>query len=309
MAIAALLVSLSSGRTALAAFHRGDIIVSTVELVSVDPTNGAVYTGTIRQFAPDGSLVAQLFSTENGIASDLKFSPQGILHGAAGLNVLRFARDGSMLSPLVAPTGDPTDGVVSLAFTRAGVLFAPTQYGKVLKFGSDGSFQGVISAQTTDISWTDLSPDQCTLYLLMVQIGRLDVCGGTSLPPLSTQLGDFGRTLLTLPDGTLLASTNHSDMYRLRPDGSIMRHYATHAVAYGRDLSPNFVWVSLGSQFAKFDLQNDVIAVGPFNTGAGGIVGIAVVDADVAAIPTLFPLLLAFLALAVAVSALLRLRT
>jgi len=260
IAIAALLISLSSGQTALAAFHRGDVIVSTEVAGFFDPNGGTPGTGIVRQFAPDGSLVAQLFSQLDGGPSDLKFSPQGVLHGAAGRSILRFAPDGSMLSPLVAPTGDATDLMESLAFTRAGVLFATTQYGTVLKFGSDGSFQGVIAGQSGAPTWADLSIDQCTLYRLRAQIGRLDVCGGALLTPLPAQLGDFGRTLLVLPDGTLLASTDHADMYRVRPDGSIMRHYATHALAFARDLSPNFVWVSLGAQFAKFDLENDVIA-------------------------------------------------
>ncbi|MEA2236267.1 MAG: hypothetical protein QOC81_991 [Thermoanaerobaculia bacterium] len=143
----------------------------------------------------------------------------------------------------------------------------------------------------------------------MNQIGRFDVCHNTMLTPLSAPLGDTGRTLLVLSDGTLLASTFFADMYRVGTDGTILRHYATHAVPFGRDVSPNFVWVSFLGGAAKFDLQNDVIAAGPFDVGTGTISGIAVVGADVQAIPALSPLVLALLALAAAIAALLRLRT
>ena len=305
IAIVALLVSLLSEQAALAAFHRGDIIVSTVILNFVGP-NGSSYTGTIRQFAPAGSLISQFYSQENGGASDLKFSPSGVLHGAAGTAVLRFANDGSMLSPLVAPSTSYL--ITSLAFTRSGVLFATTQGGEVVKFAGDGSSLGLISGQSQAPTWADLSIDQCTLYGLTVQIRRLDVCGGTLLVPLTPPLGDFGRTLLVLPDRTLLASTSHADMYRVRSDGSILRHYATHAVAFSRDLSPNFVWVAVGARFAKFDLENDVIASGPFNTDAEGIIGITVVDADAQSIPEFSPVVLMLLVLVVVAFALSRLR-
>jgi len=102
-------------------------------------------------------------------------------------------------------------------------------------------------------------------------------------------------------------------MYSLGRDGTILRHYDTHARAYARDLSPNFVWVSFGRTFAKFDLQQDIVVSGPYDSGvtgfSAGISGIAIVGDDVAAIPALSPLSLAFLALTVAISAIVRLRT
>ena len=299
----ALTVSLSTLPAVSATFRPGDIIVST----SMDnPPDQFGFTGRIRQFAPDGTLIQEFFSSGVTGAADLKFSPDGILHGAAGQVIFRFANDGTMLAPLQAPS--PAYFLVSLAFARSGDLYATTYDGRVLKFGRDGSAPVVVSAQTSSLTWADLDIDQCTLYRFRAEIGRLNVCTNTVLAPLPTQLGVLGRTLLVLPDGTLLASTAQSDMYRIATDGTVLRHYATHAIAFSRDLSSNFVWVSLGSQFAKFDLQNDVIAAGPFDTGAGEVGGIAIVGADVAAIPALSPILLALLALAVATSAIVRLR-
>jgi hypothetical protein len=294
-----------------AVFHSGDIIVSTGTADAPDIVNAVTYS--IRQFAPDGTLIQEFYLHDSGVdgigAADLKFNPQGILYAAAGPVVLRFANDGSVLPPFAGPSTD--DPINSLAFARSGDLFATTYRGAVLKFGSDGTYH-LVSGQTDAPTWADLGIDQCTLYRFRAEIGRFDVCTNTLQAPLTTELGDSARTLLVLTDGTLLASTAHADMYRIQPDGTVLRHYGTHAVAYARDFSPNFVWVSLGLQFAKFDLQNDVIAAGPFDSGvrgfSAGVVGITIVGADVQTIPTLSPLLLVFLALGVAVCALVKLR-
>ena len=59
---------------------------------------------------------------------------------------------------------------------------------------------------------------------------------------------------------------------------------------------------------AKFDLQNDVVAAGPFDPGLYAIAGIAIVGAGVATIPATSPLLLALLACLLAACAIIRLR-
>ena len=308
IAALALIVSVWVTPAAFAVFHPGDIIVGGV--VVRDVGVGVQYTGKIRQFAPDGSLIQEFYSGD-GYTVDLKFSPSGILYGAGGNIVFRFANDGSMLTPLIARPYQ----MKSLAFARSGDLFATTGDGAVVKFGSDGSQQGVMPLGTDGSAWADLGMDQCTLYFCSsLHIGRFNLCNNTILPLLPTTLEHSGYTLLVLPDGTLLASTNRREMYHIQQDGTVLRRYSTQAIAYARDISPNFVWVGSGVGFAKFDLQNDVIAAGPFDHGivggiSAGITGIAIVGADVQAIPALSPLLLALLALAVAIAALLRLRT
>jgi hypothetical protein len=288
-----------------ATFRPGDIIVAgAVEGDGFFPT----LTGKIREFAPDGTLVQEFYS---GVAVplDLKFSPSGILHAAGGGSIIRFASDGSLLAPLLGPS--PGYFMHSLAFDRSGRLFATTVGGSVLRFGSDGSQQGVISLPgVLDTEWADLGRDQCTHYHIrspLPQIGRFDVCTNTSLAPLPTTLDDFGLTLLVLSDGTLLVS-GYDGLYRIKEDGTVLRHYGTLAIAYARDTSPNFVWVVTHNKVAKFDLQNDVFATVPFDAGVDNIFGIAVVGADVPTIPALSPLLFMFLGLVLASVAVLRLR-
>ena len=160
--------------------------------------------------------------------------------------------------------------------------------------------------------WADLGRDNCTLYHFGVpglDIGRANVCNNTILSPLLTVLNDFGRTLLVLSDDTLLVSTDHGDMYHIKNDGTVLRHYATHAIAYGRDSSPNFAWVVTVGNVAKFDLQDDVFVSVPFDAGVGVVSGITVVGADVQGIPVLTPRLLMFFGLVLAVSAVMRLHT
>ena len=288
---------------AAAAFREGDVVVAGY----VGDGVFAPAVGKIREFAPDGSLV-QEFSKS---AFDLKFSPAGVLHGASGGGVIRIASDGTLLTPLLAPTPEVLHW---LAFNRAGELFAATPYGSVVRFGGDGSARGTIMLPgVSNTEGIDLGGDQCTLYYLRrppPQIGRYDVCTNTSLAPLPTVLGDTGRTLLVLVDGTLFVTGFHGDMYRISADGTVLRHYATHALAYARDANPNFIWITTGaSSFAKFDLQNDVLAAGPFNAGVDDITGIAIVGADVQSIPILTPYLLVFFGFVLACAAALRLRT
>ena len=305
--ITALIVALWTPAAISETFHIGDVIVSTV--IANDP-NIVPFKGAIRQFGPDGVMIREVFAGDY-TAADIKFSPQGILHAAAGSAVLRFTSDGSALFPLQALSAVYV--IQSLAFSDSGELYATV--GDALKFGPDGDQQAIIPLQTQS-RWADLGIDQCTLFHLRgspISIGRFDVCNHLLLTPLPTQLGDSGRTLLVLRDGSLLASTSHSDIYRIGQDGTILRHYTTHAVAYARDISPSFVWVALGQKFAKLDLQNDVIVAGPFDSGPigmfGSISGIAVVGADASTIPALSPMLLALLALGVAIFAILRLRS
>jgi hypothetical protein len=290
-----------------AAFHTGDIIVGGV--ITTQIGDSIEFTGKLRQFAPNGSLIQEFYSG-NGATGDLAFNSAGVLYGAGGSIVFRFANDGSMLSPLIAFPYS----VGCLDFDKFGNLFATSGEGYVVKFGSGGGLQSVTTlAPNNIISWADLGPDRCTLFYrsgFATQIARFDVCTNTVLAPLQTQLTDSSFTLLALPDGTLLTSTSHGDIYLIAQNGTTLRHYGINGIAYARDLSPNFVWISTGIGFAKLDLQSGALVAGPFSPGPGGVTGIVVVgaDADAASIPTLSPLLLALLALAVAVSALLRLR-
>lgn len=284
-------------------FRTGDLIIA----FTVGDGFDVPATGKICEFSPDGLLV-QEFYAGGVLAFDLKFSPSGILHAAGGSQILRFASDGTPLTPLHGPSGD---FMFSLAFDRNGRLFATTLYGRVVRFGADGTLLGGTSLSgVLDTKWADLGADQCTLYHLrnpLPQIGRFDVCTNTSSAPLATTLGDSGRTLLVLADGTLLVSGYAGEMYRVRQDGTVLRHYATHANAYARDSSPNFVWVNTGAKVAKFDLENDVFATVPFDAGVGVVSGITVVGADVPTIPALSPLVLTLAGLILAVSAVARL--
>ncbi|MEA2235967.1 MAG: hypothetical protein QOC81_691 [Thermoanaerobaculia bacterium] len=303
--LVSIVLFLWSAADAIAAFHAGDIIVSSIDIG--DPL--IFWKSSIRQYGPDGTLIQELYNMDFASPTDLKFSPSGILHVAGGSVVYRFASDGSMLTPLTAP---PTRIMKTLAFDHSGNLFATSGDGYFLKFNSQGSQQGVTSLGTSSSQWADLGNDQCTLYHFtnsIGQIGRFNVCSNTMLTPLQTPLTGSGVTLVALSDGTLLASTVQRGMYRIQQDGTVLRHYATSGIAYARDLSPNFIWINSGPGIAKFDLQNDAIVVGPFDPGTGGISGIVIVGADPQAIPSLSPLFLALLALAVAISAILRLRS
>ena len=300
----ALAVALCTLTPAFAAFRPGDIIVA--GLIQSGPFS---FSGKIRQFAPDGSLLQEFYSIDDGFTRDLKFSPQGVLHTALGPSILRFSNDGSQLVPL---TASPSSfSFYSLAFARSGDLFATTAFGSVVRFARDGTQQSVDSLGTGTSQGADLSPDQCTLYharLPSPSVGRFDVCTHAILSPLPIALAGGQQTLLVLPDGTFLVSMVPPAMYHVRQDGTLLQLYTTHAIAYARDTDPNFVWVSTHGGLAKFDLRNDVFAAGPFETGLS-ITGIAIVGADVQTIPSASPLLLALLALVLASFAIIRLRT
>jgi hypothetical protein len=305
--ITTLVGSLTLSPAAIAGFRAGDIIVAG----SIGPPSfPGIETGKLRQFAADGTFVQEFYSVL-GTTIDVKFSPSGILHTsntAGGFTIARFANDASQLSSLTAPT---TSSFHSLAFARSGDLFAATREGVVVKFGNSPPELMPLEPVSFTSDWVDLGPDQCTLFYLRsyaARIGRFDVCTRTMLSPLPTTLNSSGISLLVLFDGSLLVSTNLGTMYHIQQDGTVLRQYNTNAVAYGRDPDPRYVWVSYGSQVARFDLQNDVFAAGPFETGIG-VTGIAIVGADVpSSIPALSFVLLALLALCISVSAVLRTR-
>jgi hypothetical protein len=313
LVIATMVGSLMQSRAAIAAFRPGDIIVGgSIPAVGGFP---GVETGKLRQFAPDGTLIQEFYSVP-GTTIDVKFSPSGVLHTsntAGGFTIARFANDASQLPSLTAPT---TSSFHSLAFDRAGDLFASTREGVVVKFGNSPPDLIPLEPVSFTSEWVDLDSDQCTLYYLRdaaLPIGRFDVCAHTMLSPLPTAINASGpTTLLVLADNTLLVSAFGGGVYRIRQDGTLLRHYTTFAIAYGRDADPRFVWVALPgvvhSAVAKLDLQNDVFAAGPFEAGID-VTGIAIVGADApSSIPALSPLLLALLALCVSVSAVMRMR-
>jgi hypothetical protein len=309
--IAILVGSLTLSPAAMAAFRPGDIIVGG----SIGPPSfPGIETGKLRQFAADGTFIQEFYSVP-GTTIDLKFSPSGVLHTsntAGGFTIARFANDASQLPSLTAPT---TSSFHSLAFARSGDLFAATREGVVVKF--DNGPPQLMSLEPVSFlsDWVDLAPDQCTLYYLRdsaLPIGRFDVCTHTMLSPLNALMFTPLRTILILADGTMLGSSYLGTMYRIKQDGTLLRQYNTVAIAYGRDSDPRFVWIAVPgvvlNAVAKFDLQNDLVAAGPFETGLS-VTGIAIVGADApSSIPALSPVLLALLALCVSVSALLRMR-
>jgi hypothetical protein len=308
--VLALALFVAASPVAVAGFRPGDIIVAGY----IPPAGGypGTETGKLRQFASDGTFVQEFYSRE-GTTIDVKFSPAGVLHTAGAYAVARFANDTSQLPSFTAPSPYASH---SLAFARSGDLFATTREGVVVKFANGPPELMSLEPVPFTSDWADLGPDQCTLYYLRdyaLPIGRFDVCTHAMLSPLPTVINASGiTTLLVLADNTLLVSAFGGGIYRIRQDGTVLRHYTTFAIAYGRDADPRFVWVALPgvvhSAVAKLDLQNDVFAAGPFEAGID-VTGIAIVGADApSSIPALSPVLLALLALCVSVSALLRMR-
>ena len=106
-----------------ASFQSGNIVVS-----GYVPGDGFSQpaVGKIREFAPRGALVQEL----SGISFDIKFGPSGILYGASGDEIIRFANDGSAIAPL-----GPVPGyfMLSMAFDNSGKLFATTASGNVVR--------------------------------------------------------------------------------------------------------------------------------------------------------------------------------
>jgi hypothetical protein len=297
-------VILATAPHAWGEFRNADVIVGGLVFQAAPPPSDIA---KIRQFAVDGTFIREVpwVDDPKGIG-DLKFGNQNVLHIAAFGTVQRLTSDGALL-PALDANGY---GIEALALTNAGDIYGSGIHGHVLHFAPDGS-QSVDAVSANGIQWSDLAPDQCTLfYVNLGRIGRFDVCRRVALTSLPTILPtNQGFALLMLRDGSFIVSAEA--MYRIASDGTILRKYNTAGVAYARDSTPRFVWIAHPNatntrfnRFAKFDTTTDTIVTGPFESGLDHVSSIAVVgaDAETTPIPTMSATILVALISALAVA-------
>lgn len=234
-------------------------------------------------FAPDGSVLATRFA--QAIGGPILFSRNGA-YRAVGFG---------------AGSGVQFNSHESCVYDAAGNVYVgqagfndqvPDAQVPVLKFAPSGalldSFVLPTGARGTD--WIELSANQCTLYYTSedTTVRRYNVCTRSALPDFASGLSaPYCYALRLRPNGELMVACQEA-VHRLSPQGTNLRTYTRQSIGetdasglFALNLDPDGTsfWtagLNSGNVF-RVDIESGAV-LGSFNSGAGGVGGLAVYD-------------------------------
>lgn len=230
---------------------------------------GAVGSGSVKQFDPNGTLKNTLVGTPSTYTAGMAFDSAGNLYVTdfnAG-NVDKYDTNGTFLGAFISGLG--SNNPESLAFDSAGNLYVGQADGTrdVLKFSSSGAPLGSfdVATELRGSDWVDLAADQCTLFYTSegVLIKRFNVCTSVQLADFATLPSGEAYALRIRPNGEVIVAAT-SVAYRLDPLGNLLQTYTVPGAAllFGMNLDPD------GTSFWTGDLSNGYINRINIATGA-----------------------------------------
>lgn len=257
-------------------FAAGDLVVAG-QTPPVIPNPSFTDDALVQWFDGSGSLKGNLLIEQLANLGEATFAPDGTV-AITIRNQIRFLRSDATVARVITSPGFFPG---YLSFSSSGMLFA-AQYGpaEIRQYSPEGALIRTFplpNPTTVRITGIDLDSDQCTLYYLSASaLGRLDVCSGTFLPPVTSLPSPVIDYVRVLPDSTLLVNVNGRP-HRYTKTGTLLRSYTSGAFR-ALDVDPRFVWTSTSlNSIQRLDLVNGVLVGNPIVTGTtAGIRGVAV---------------------------------
>lgn len=234
-------------------------------------------------FAPDGSVLATRFG--QAIGGPILFSRNGA-YRAVGFGAGAGVQFNSHESCVYDAAGNVYIG-------QAGFNAQATdEQVPVLKFNPSGTLLDtfVLPTGTRGTDWIELSANQCTLYYTSedTTVRRYNVCTRSPLPDFATGLtAPYCYALRLRPNGELMVACQEA-VHRLSAQGANLRTYTRQSIGetdaaglFALNLDPDGTsfWtagLNSGSVF-RVDIASGAV-LASFNSGAGGVGGLAVYD-------------------------------
>ena len=234
-------------------------------------------------FAPDGSVLATRFS--QAIGGPILFSRNGA-YRAVGFGAGAGVQFNSHESCVYDDAGNVYVGQAGFN-NQATDAQVP-----VLKFNASGALLDtfVLPTGTRGTDWIDLSANNCTLYYTSedTTVRRYNLCTRSALPDFATGLtAPYCYALRLRPNGELMVACQEA-VHRLSAQGANLRTYTRQSIGetdaaglFALNLDPDGTsfWtagLNSGSVF-RVDIESGAV-LGSFNSGAGGVGGLAVYD-------------------------------
>jgi hypothetical protein len=175
---------------------------------------------------------------------------------------------------------------------QAGVSSSPDTQVPVRKFDRYGTAleDFVVPTGTRGTDWIDLAGDQCTLYYTSedTSVRRYNVCTHTVLPVFATGLTPPYCYALRLRANREVMVACQEAVHRLSPQGANLHTYSRASIGetdanglFAMNLDPDGTsfWTAglLSGNVYHVDIASGAV-LGSFNSGAGGVAGLAVYD-------------------------------
>ncbi|HWY67012.1 MAG TPA: PKD domain-containing protein [Terriglobales bacterium] len=243
--------------------------------------------GTVKRFAPDGTLLQTLTTGLNGTVSGMGFDKAGNLYATdftAG-NVSKFdPKTGTLLGTFGTGFNCQPETIV---FDGAGNAYVGQQgcSHQILKFDPSGKLVTTFTVATEEQGSDDidLSADNCTLLYTSegLSILRYDVCRNQQLPPFATGLKK-ALMLRILPDGGVIVA-DLVDIVRLNASGQQVMTYTApgdqclYSITLDQDGTSFWAGDYCSSNIYRFDI-NSGKQLAKFNSGtpSGTVFGVAI---------------------------------
>jgi hypothetical protein len=283
---------------------KGDVVVSAYE------DDIVALRSNLRVFGRNGVFKRELVSPDGRFFGEPLVRDGIVYFGAHTPDAIeRVAADGTPLAPFTTDVAN----VNYLSPGPAGGILAVNNSGEIYEFAADGTltaFRNFLQDFPAD-GGIDLARDGCTVvYETFGTLVRWNACVESEPVLIGPRHGSGSYSLRILPDGTLLAAlvTDLGSVLHLDTQGNVIREYpipSPHAVAL--DIDGTSFWTNAGNLLLRVDIATGAVLSETFTPYQ--IYGISVVGEPRAAlaatqsIPTVSPLGLAALALAIAIIA------
>lgn len=293
VASALLPLLLSVAPAAAQPLERGDVVVSSA-------TSGA--PSRILVYRNDGTFKRELASITPDIFRESLFQ-RNLLHVPTQPRVRIFDPNGTALPAIEVPL------LVYLSPAADGSIVGASGSGELFHFNADGTLRysrdTVILAEPR-AHGVDLAADQCTLFANSGSaIVSWNICDNTSWRLVSPIMPFFGTALRVLPNGSFLMAYR-TDVALLDSGGNTIRTYGIPGVSLALDVDRTSFWVGAGGSLLKVDIATGTILQ---NITVGeavsflSVVGEPRAALQASSIPTMQPLMIAILGVALLVLA------
>jgi len=312
------LVELQRTRVANAAFGNGvqgnligtgtiltDELPPNTRYVLVGKDQGAGFNNHIRRYTTAGTFVDTWPGITSGVVTGMCFGPSGEVLATQFFTVSPYLYsrlgagldDGFGNGPFGAGNFYNNESCVydragNVYVGVAGVNGAADADVPIRKFDKYGNLLDtfVVPTGTRGTDWIDLAGDQCTIYYTSedTSVRRYNVCTRTALPVFANGLtGPYCYALRLRPNREVMVACQDA-VHRLSPQGANLHTYPRASIGendlnglFAMNLDPDGTsfWTAgaVSGNVYHVDIETGT-PLGSFNSGTGGVGGLAVYD-------------------------------